>query len=234
MLLENNSAELKKAISSCTIGKGQHRHGRKYGTPGLVRQFHQRECRSQEARKVLESKPSEGSNASSIANRSRISSSCVSHNHFTCPYLRGELRRKTWETQRKRIFLFVIPSCQHFYGRLTAARIQSPPNEKQGFIQEKQTLQTRGIRSFIPYSKKDLLVYSNYQGTSSCIFQFPLSNSSFLTFIILNDVSWIPYELSEISYELMISHISSSCISGSYFTIQHCSHQSSSDSSHRF
>lgn len=65
-------------------------------------------------------------------------------------------------------------------------------------------------------------------------FPLPLfKHSQFLTFIIANDISSILYELPEVSSELMINHISLSCISASYSTTEDCSCQGSADSSCR-
>lgn len=65
-------------------------------------------------------------------------------------------------------------------------------------------------------------------------FPLPLFKCSpFLTLIIENDISWILHELPEVSSELMIHHISLSCISAPYPTIQDCSCQGSADSSRR-
>lgn len=123
---------------------------------------------------------------------------------------------------RKSIFPFGILLCQDFYG--------SNQNEVTFGLCKEKLQQWGAAPSHLPV--KHLPACPHCHGAGSWLFHFLSSNAApFLTFIIVNYISWILYELPEVSSELMINHISLSCISVSYFTIEDCSCQGSADPS---
>lgn len=115
---------------------------------------------------------------------------------------------------------------------MAAVKMKSPlPNESRGVCPRKSSSNKDQPLPISQWNTDWLLPLPRGR-----LLAFPLPRfkcSQFLTFIIVNDISWILYELPEVSSELMINHISLSCISASYPTIQDCSCQGSADSSCR-